>query len=309
MRRREVERRAAPGARVDEAVDRYLQYLAAERRVSPHTLSAYGRDCASLAQSLEAQGVATPGAVLPGHLVSFLERGRARGLSARSLARALAAVRGLFAFLVREGVIAIDPSREIRHPRLGRQLPRSLGAEAVGRLLEGDPHDPLEQRDVAMIELVYATGLRVSEVVSLKMNQVNLEAGYLKVVGKGRKERAVPIGSFARDRVLAYLKDVRPQILGRRLSPYLFVTRAARPMTRQAFWQRLRRRVRRAEVGGRVSPHTLRHAFATHLVENGADLRAVQLMLGHADIGTTEIYTHVARERLREVHRKYHPRG
>jgi integrase/recombinase XerD len=160
-----------------------------------------------------------------------------------------------------------------------------------------------------MIELIYAAGLRVSEAVGLTVNQVKLEGGYLTVVGKGRKERAVPIGRYARDRLLAYLNEVRPQLLGRRLSPYLFVTRAGRPMTRQTFWRRLRRRAVQTEVRAHVSPHTLRHAFATHLVEGGADLRAVQLMLGHADIGTTEIYTHVARERLREVHRKFHPRG
>jgi integrase/recombinase XerD len=294
---------------VDEAVDRYMQYLAAERRVSQHTLAAYGRDCAELVQALEEQGVTSPAEVLPGHIVGFLEAAQRRGLSARSRARALAAVRGLFGFLLRERLIASDPSRELRRPRLGRRLPHSIGQAAVLRLLAGGEEDPLVHRDLAMIELIWATGLRVSEVVSLKTSQVDLEANYLTVMGKGRKERAVPIGRYARDRVLAYLRDARPQILGRRLSPYLFLTRAGRPMTRQGFWQRLRRRVRQAEVEGRISPHTLRHAFATHLVEGGADLRAVQLMLGHADIGTTEIYTHVARDRLRELHRKFHPRG
>jgi integrase/recombinase XerD len=294
---------------VDAAVDRYLTWLAAERRASPHTLAAYGRDCAALAQFLERQGVTDPTAVLPGHLVGFLEAEQRRGLEARSRARGLAAIRGLFGFLVREGVLATDPSRELHRPRLGRRLPTSLGREAVGQLLRATAIDPLVQRDVAMIELVYAAGLRVSEIVALTVSQVKLEAGYLTVIGKGRKERAVPIGRLARTRLLAYLKDVRPQILGRRLSAYLFVTRAGTPMTRQAFWQRLRRRAVQAEVRQHLSPHTLRHAFATHLVEGGADLRAVQLMLGHVDIATTEIYTHVARERLREVHRKFHPRG
>jgi len=294
---------------VDAAVDRYLTYLAAERRVSPHTLAAYGRDCAALVQFLERQGVSQPTAVLPGHLVNFLAAEQRRGLSARSRARTLAAVRGLFAFLVRERLLGADPSRELRQPRLGRRLPVSLGREAVGKLLSGDDPDPLVQRDVAMIELIYAAGLRVSEVIGLAVSQVKLEAGYLTVVGKGRKERAVPIGRAARERLLAYLQEVRPRLLGRRLSPCLFVTRAGTPMTRQAFWRRLRRRAVQAEVREHLSPHTLRHAFATHLVEGGADLRAVQLMLGHADIGTTEIYTHVARERLREVHRKFHPRG
>jgi len=294
---------------VDAAVDRYLTYLAAERRASPHTLAAYGRDCAALVQFLERQGVTDPAAVLPGHIGNFLAAEQRRGLSARSRARALAAVRGLFGFLVREGVLDLDPSRELSRPRLGRRLPESLGREAVAKLLNADAPDPLVQRDVAMIELIYAAGLRVSEVIGITVSQVKLEAGYLTVIGKGRKERAVPIGRYARERLLAYLKEVRPQLLGRRLSPHLFVTRAGRPMTREAFWRRLRRRAIQAEVREHLSPHTLRHAFATHLVEGGADLRAVQLMLGHADIGTTEIYTHVARERLREVHRKYHPRG
>ena len=294
---------------MDAAVDRFLRYLAAERRVSPHTLAAYGRDCAALVEVLERQGVTQPSAVLPGHIAKFLEAAKRRGLSARSRARALVAVRGLFGFLLREGVISSDPSRELRRPRLGRPLPRTISRTAVGELLGNDGLDSVAARDVAMIELMYATGLRVSELVSLKVSQVNLEAGYLTVVGKGRKERAVPIGSYARDRALAYVRDIRPQIIGRRLSPYLFVTRRGRPMTRQGFWQRLRRRVRQTDVAGHISPHTLRHAFATHLVEGGADLRAVQLMLGHADIGTTEVYTHVAPERLREVHRKFHPRG
>jgi integrase/recombinase XerD len=294
---------------VDAAVDRYLTHLAAERRLSPHTLAAYGRDCAALVQYLERQGVTKPGAVLAGHLVGFLETEQRRGLSARSRARTLSAVRGLFAFLVREGHLAVDPSAELRRPRIGRRLPSSVGKATIAGLLERSGDDLLVQRDQAMIELIYAAGLRVSEVITLTVSQVRLEAGYLTVVGKGRKERAVPIGSYARERLLAYLRDVRPQLLGRRLSQYLFVTRAGRPMTRQSFWQRLRRRALEAGIRERLTPHTLRHAFATHLVEGGADLRAVQTMLGHADISTTEIYTHVARERLREVHKKFHPRG
>jgi integrase/recombinase XerD len=238
----------------------------------------------------------------------FLEDGKKRGLGARSRARALATVRGLFGFTVREKVIDRDPSRELRRPRLGRRLPVSLSRETIGQLLRDNGDNPLLQRDVAMVELIYSTGLRVSEVVSLTVSQVNLEAGYLTVIGKGGKERAVPIGTYARQRLLAYLDEVRPQILRGRLSRYLFITRAARPMTRQGFWQRLRVVARRADLRDHLSPHTLRHAFATHLVEGGADLRAIQMMLGHTDISTTEVYTHVARERLREVHKKFHPR-
>lgn len=299
----------APIATLDAAVDQFLRYLAAERALSANTVAAYSRDCAALLSALEGQGVREPAAVLPGHLVGFLEELQQRGLAARSRARALAAVRGLFGYLAREGAISRDPSRELRRPRLGRRLPHSIGRPAVEKLLGGTDDTLLVQRDVAMIELIYATGLRVSEVVSIKVVQVNLEAGFLTVVGKGRKERAVPIGTYARTRVLAYLNEVRPLLLRGRLSPSLFVTRAARPMTRQGFWKRLRLRGLARELGERISPHMLRHAFATHLVEGGADLRAVQLMLGHADIGTTEIYTHVARERLRDVHRKFHPRG
>lgn len=293
---------------MDAEVDRYLHHLAAERGVSAHTVAAYGRDCAAFVSYLERKGVAEPGAIMPGHIVGFLQSEEKRGLSARSRARALAALRGLFSFLRREGIIAANPGQEIRRPRLGRRLPGTVNTTEVTRLLSGPDAKPLAQRDLAMIELVYATGLRVSEVITLKVNQVNLEAGYLTVVGKGRKERAVPIGTYARNRLTAYLAEARPQILGRRLSPYLFVTRAGRAMTRQAFWRLLRKRALMSGVRQKVSPHALRHAFATHLLERGADLRAVQLMLGHADIGTTEIYTHVARERLREVHRKYHPR-
>jgi integrase/recombinase XerD len=294
---------------VDAALDRYLTWLAAERRVSPHTLAAYARDCTALLRHLEERGVTDAAAVLPGHLVSFLAGEQRRGLGPRSRARAIAAVRGLFAFLTREGMLENDPSRELRRPRLGRRLPESLGREAVGQLLAEGADDLLVRRDVAMIELIYASGLRVSEVIALTMSQLKLEAGYLTVIGKGRKERAVPIGRLAHARLEIYVREVRPQLLGRRLSAFLFVTRAARPMTRQAFWQRLRRRAVQTEVRQHLSPHTLRHAFATHLVEGGADLRAIQLMLGHADIATTEIYTHVAREHLREVHRKFHPRG
>ncbi len=293
----------------DAAIDRYLAWLAAERRVSPHTLAAYGRDCAALAAHLAGADVHTPAAVLPGHLAGFLAAAQARGLAARSRARALAAVRGLFAFLVRDGELRVDPTRTLRRPRLGRPLPKSVAQASLAELLARGSDDPLEQRDLAMIELVYACGLRVSEVIGLTVTQVRLEAGYLTVIGKGRKERAVPIGRAARDRLLAYLRDTRPQLLRGRLSPHLFVTRAGRPMARQTFARRLRRCALRAGLREHLSPHTLRHAFATHLVEGGADLRAVQLMLGHADIGTTEIYTHVARDRLREVHRKFHPRG
>ncbi len=278
--------------------------------MSSNTVQAYGRDCGEFARSLERRSVSAIDKVGASDVVAFLGEIKERGLSARSRARALSAVRGLFRYMVREHVIDVDPATDLRRPRQGRRLPSTMSRETVGALLAegGGAADDLLERDVTMVELVYATGLRVSELVSLTLSQVNLEAGYLTVVGKGRKERAVPIGSYARDRVLRYLEGPRTSILHGRLSNQLFVTRRGRAMTRQSFWQRLRKLAARADVQQHFSPHTLRHAFATHLVEGGADLRAIQLMLGHSDIGTTEIYTHVARERLREVHKKFHPR-
>jgi len=298
-----------PSPASDLAVDRFLNYLVAEKGAAQNTLAAYSRDLAAFLQHLERRGIREPAAVQARDVITFLEGLQQRGLSSRTRSRMLVTLRGFFAFLVREEILPSDPTRDLRLPRLGQRLPRSLGPEDMERLLSDGDADRFTQRDGALIELVYATGLRVSEVVSLKVSQVNLEAGYLTVVGKGGKERAVPIGSCARDRLLLYLRDVRPQLLAGRLSPFLFVNRGGRRLSRQAVWQRLRLAVRRAGIDGAVSPHTLRHAFATHLVERGADLRAVQMMLGHADIATTQIYTHVARDRLRAVHKKFHPRG
>ncbi|MFQ5667454.1 MAG: site-specific tyrosine recombinase XerD [Candidatus Binatia bacterium] len=310
MARNEQGGGAARAVELDGQVDRFLNYLAAEKRLAANTLTAYSRDLTAFLNHLDRHRSAMPDAVHPRDVVRFLEGLEDRGLAPRTRARMFAALRGFFAFLVREEVLTADPTRNIRLPRLGQPLPRSLSPEEVGHLLlEGPDTDALLRRDVTMIELIYATGLRVSELLALKPSQVNLEAGYLTVVGKGSKERAVPIGSYARERLSAYLEQVRPVILHGRLSPYLFVNRAGHRLSRQGFWKRLRLAVHRAGIDDKVSPHTLRHAFATHLVDRGADLRAVQMMLGHADIATTQIYTHVARDRLRAVHRKFHPRG
>jgi integrase/recombinase XerD len=293
----------------DALVDRFLNYLAAEKGLAANTLAAYGRDLGAFLDHLEQRRVVRLTEVGGGDISTFLHALQSRGLAARSRARMLACLRGFFAFLVREGLLRDTPARDIRFPRLGQKLPHSLGREEVAQLLTEIKDDPLVQRDLAMIELTYATGLRVSELVGLKVSQVNLEAGYLTVVGKGSKERAVPIGSYARDRLLAYLQEARPQLLKGRSSPHLFLNRNGRALTRRGFAKRLQLAVLRAGVDAKVTPHVLRHAFATHLVERGADLRAVQMMLGHADISTTQIYTHVARDHLREVHKKYHPRG
>ncbi|HYD50296.1 MAG TPA: site-specific tyrosine recombinase XerD [Terriglobales bacterium] len=298
-------RSAAPA---DALVDSFLAHLAVEKGLAANTLSAYSRDLASFLDHCDKRGTAADSAA-PADLLSFLETLQRRGLSPRSRARMLSALRGFYGFLVREGVVRIDPSADVRFPRVGQRLPRAISRSAVDEMLKLEPDNLLVERDLAMIELMYATGLRVSEAVNLRTTAVNLEAGFLTVMGKGSKERAVPIGTYARDRLLRYLNEVRPAILNGKASSSLFVSRSGRALSRRAFALRLRRAVLRAGIGGKVTPHTLRHAFATHLVEGGADLRAVQMMLGHADIATTQIYTHVASERLRDVHRKFHPRG
>ncbi|HVM97657.1 MAG TPA: site-specific tyrosine recombinase XerD, partial [Candidatus Acidoferrales bacterium] len=277
------------------AVDAFLNYLAAERSLSSNTLDAYGRDLAAFLEHLEKHGVVDVKAVRPGDVARFLDAMQRRSLSARTRARRLATLRSFFAFLVRERIVHHDPAHDLRLPRLGQRLPRSLGPEEVKQLLQPHADDnAIAERDRTMIELVYATGLRVSEVVSLRFNQVNLEAAYLTVIGKGRKERAVPIGTFARQRLQQYIREVRPQLLKGKVSQLLFVSRGGGRMGRDRFAKRLRRAVLQAGIATKVSPHTLRHAFATHLVDGGADLRSVQMMLGHSDISTTQIYTHVA---------------
>ncbi len=291
------------------SIDLFLTSLRAERGLAGATIEAYARDLSGLAAHLEEAGVRHPEEVTAVHLRTFLQRLESRGLSARSRARTLSTVRGLFKFLVREKVIADTPAAELRAPRRGQRLPRSLGREETAQLLAAPGGSALARRDAAMLELVYAAGLRVSEACGLRVDQVNLEAGYLTVVGKGSKERVVPLGSQARRQLLDYLADSRPRLGRGRVSAQLFLSRFGRRMSRQSFWRIVRKYARQLGLRGPVSPHTLRHAFATHLVEGGADLRAVQMMLGHADISTTQVYTHVARDRLREIHRKFHPRG
>ncbi len=299
----------APPRASDTSIDAFLTYIAVEKGLANNTIAAYGNDLETFANHLHSRGQDDAAHARPTDLIRYLEWMQGQGWSAKTRARRLAALRSFYKYLIREHQIEDDPTRDLRMPRLGTSLPRSLAKTEVTRLMEGIDDQPLVERDRAIIELMYGTGLRVTEAVTLRVNQVRLEGGFLTVVGKGRKERAVPIGSFARDRLQKYLSDVRPQLLKGKLSPYMFVSRNGRQLNRKDIWDRLRRAVVGAGVKGKVSPHTLRHAFATHLVEGGADLRAVQMMLGHADIGTTQIYTHVARERLRELHKKFHPRG
>ena len=246
------------------------------------------------------------------HFLSYLTSLREGGLSARSMSRHISALRSFFRFLVREGHLPASPIAEVRAPRLGRPLPKYLTVSQVTALLTAPDRvrtTPEGIRDKAMMTLMYASGLRASEVVSLRLENVDQDAGFLRVFGKGRKERVVPVAEVALVVLQEYIETVRPGFLKRKTTNALFLSRLGKAITRQTLWNRIRRWALAAEIQERISPHVLRHSFAGHLLAGGADLRAVQAMLGHADIATTQIYTHVTSERLREIHRKHHPRG
>jgi integrase/recombinase XerD len=296
---------------LDEAVDLYLDHLKVERGLALHTLDGYGRDLARFAAFLVRRGRADIDDVTPLDVTDHLLELAEAGLAARSRARALVAIRGLCKHLVGERWLEADPAALVDSPRIGRRLPGVLGEDAVARLIAQPPDTRLGRRDAAMIELAYASGLRVSELIAVPLADVNLNGGFVRVTGKGGKTRLVPLGRAARERIERYIAEDRPAQVRDPEERALFLTDRGAPMTRQAFWKVLRGYAVRAGVrlpAGEVSPHKLRHSFATHLVERGADLRAVQAMLGHADISTTEVYTQVSRARLIEQALK-HPRG
>ncbi|MFZ4734619.1 MAG: site-specific tyrosine recombinase XerD [Bradymonadia bacterium] len=288
-----------------EAVTAYLTWVRVERGLAAHTVAAYRRDLQDFERRLE------PGAVdqiVLEDVLRWLALRNADGIGARSQARGLVALRGLFRHLSDEHGLRTDPTALVEMPRIGRPLPKTLSLDEVDALLAApDRGDPVGLRDAAMLEVLYATGLRVSELVGLRIDQVHLEAGFVRVLGKGRKERIVPLGDVAREAVERYLATARRA--PRRAAEALFISRLDRGLTRQGFFKILRAVALKAGIDRSVSPHQLRHAFATHLLERGADLRSLQLMLGHADIGTTEIYTHLSRARLSRIHAEHHPRG
>jgi integrase/recombinase XerD len=291
-------------------LDLFLDYLTVERGLAPNTRASYSRDLLRFLNYLEDQGIHDWSQVRFPDVMAFLSKVQDQGLSARSRARLLAALRGFFKFMVRDSHLTENPVVHMTSPRLRRYLPLVLSVAEVEILLaQPDPNTPIGQRDVAMLELLYATGLRVSELVNLPVGRVNLEVGFLVVVGKGAKERIVPMGETAMESVRLYTLESRPRLLRGRMSDILFLSNRGRAMTRQGFWKLLKKYGRQASLKKRLTPHALRHSFATHLLDRGADLRSVQMMLGHADISTTQIYTHVARERLKQVHEKYHPRA
>jgi integrase/recombinase XerD len=295
---------------VDAAVEGFLYHLKVERHVSPHTIAGYRSDLLRFSAWARDRGLEDPKQVTRELVVDHMVWLKDQGLGLRSVARARSAVRSLFKFLQREGHLQDDPTALVETPKFGKPLPVVLSTAQVEALLAApDPMDPLGLRDAAMIELLYATGLRVTELVTLKRFQIDEEIGLLRVRGKGDKERLVPVGDRALALIRRYNEYGRPQLDPQGRSDALFVNRRGKAMTRQNFWLRLERHARRAGVRGKVSPHVLRHSFATHLLEHGADLRSVQAMLGHSDISTTQIYTHVTRARLQALHARFHPRG
>jgi integrase/recombinase XerD len=290
-------------------VERYLTHLRVEGGLSRNTIDAYRRDLQKFQRHLIRDGVQPVQRLTSDCLRRFLATLRASRLSPVSSARCLSAVRGWLRFLMQERVIDHNPAVGIARGRHGLRLPKTLSQSDVSALLDLPPNaSPEDQRDRAMLELLYATGLRVSELVRIEAAHVDLAVGHVRVTGKGSKQRIVPMGETARRLVQQYLEEPRLHLLKRRTSRYLFVSRRGGPLTRQAFWKILRLRARRADIPHAISPHMLRHSFATHLLEGGADLRSVQTLLGHANIVTTQIYTHVERERLKAVHNRYFPR-
>ena len=293
---------------LDGGIELFLENARLSRGLAKNSLEAYARDLAAFNRYVDNKLAKDVSVIDVRRYIGFLVG--ERGLSARSQARALVALRGLFKFLRVERYVEHNPTEDIELPRLGKHLPGTLSLDDVERLLAApDPRTPRGLRDLAMLETLYATGLRVSELCKLKAADVNLVEGFLVTLGKGGKQRLVPVGEQSRARIAEYVSGARPTFDKARLATALFLTHHGRAMTRQNFWKLITAYARGVGIDRHVSPHTLRHSFATHLLERGADLRAVQAMLGHADIGTTQIYTHLSTARLREIHSKHHPRA
>lgn len=291
-----------------QLLSQWVEQLWLEKGLSPHSQESYQRDVMQLLRWLSShdQGVLT---CHRHHLLDFLADRYAQGISARSVSRQLSAIKGFFLWLKQEGKRDDNPTLLIERPKIGRGLPRSLSEADVERLLAApDVETSLGLRDRAMMEMMYATGMRVSELISLQMSQINLRQGVARVIGKGNKERLVPLGEEALDWLETYVRQARPQLLGNDQG-LLFPSRRGTAMTRQTFWYRIKAMAQVAGVQNNLSPHTLRHAFATHLLNHGADLRVVQLLLGHSDLSTTQIYTHVAQQRLQDLYDQHHPRA
>ncbi len=291
-------------------LDSFLSYLVVEKGLSENTLESYGRDVRKFLSFIEKNGISSVEEIKYNHILDFLSHFKEQGFTATTIVRNIVSIKQFFKYLQMEKILKEDPTAHIRTPKMKKSIPGVITLDDVEQILSApDESAPEGLRDTAMIEVLYATGIRVSELIGLKLNDVNFELGFVVVYGKGSKERIVPMGDKAKNKLLQYLKDSRPALLKSREAKALFVTRRGKGMTRQGFWKIIKNYAIKAGITKKISPHTLRHSFATHLLERGADLRTIQLMLGHSDISTTQIYTHVESERLKEIHKKYHPRS
>lgn len=291
-------------------IDHFMQFLSVEKGLAANTLESYQRDLFAYTDFLKNQGVSEIVASNRSHIVSYLVMLQKKGRATATLSRNLASIRAFYQFLVRDRHLEHDPSVHLETPKIEKRLPKVLSLEEVETLLEGpDLGQPSGLRDKAMLELLYATGIRVSELVQLNMGDINLEMGFLKCMGKGSKERMIPLGKMAISVIQLYIETARLRLLKAGGGTALFVNHLGKRMTRQGFWKIIKKYALQSGITADITPHTLRHSFATHLLENGADLRSVQEMLGHADISTTQIYTHVTRSRIKDVYAKTHPRA
>jgi integrase/recombinase XerD len=295
---------------MQELMAKYLNYLLIERGVAQNTLEAYGRDLRRFLAVVQKKGFTDLRQVTPEAIIEYLVQIKDEGLSANSMNRSLAALRGFYKYLLQEKIIEQTPLANIELAKVWMRLPDTVSKEEMNIILaQPGVETAAAIRDTAMLELLYATGIRVSELIGLTMNSINWQVGFLVVMGKGSKERIVPIGKTAYDCTRLYIEKARPQLMQKRVTDVLFLNRFGGKFTRQGFWKIVVRYASKSGLGKKVHPHTFRHSFASHLLEGGADLRTVQVMLGHADISTTQIYTHITRDRLKEIHQKFHPRG
>ncbi len=297
-------------ASIYEFIDQYINYLIVEKGLADTTIDAYSSDLKNFVSFLQSCKINVITESDTTVILKYLILLRNEGLSTRSRARHLVTLRGFFKFLIQEKILKKDPTRIVDLPKTGMRLPDVLSIEEIIMILNApDTSKPRGVRDAAMIELLYAAGLRVSELINVKIQDINLEVGFVRTFGKGSKERMVPIGSQAREKINDYVMHARSILLKNQVSQFMFIARAGNPMTRQGFWKLLKRYAAQAGIDKKITPHSFRHSFASHLLEGGADLRAVQMMLGHVDISTTQIYTHVAKDHLKKLHEQFHPRG
>ena len=295
---------------MDQLVDSFLSYLAVEKGLSKNTLESYGRDVRKFVLYLDKNKIKTVQDITYGTILDFLSDFKKQGFSDTTTVRNIVSIKQFFKYLLVEKIIKEDPTSQIRTPRMKKSIPGVITLQEVERVLASpDESTPEGIRDTAMLEVLYATGIRASELIGLKLNDVNFEMGFVIVYGKGSKERIVPMGEKALEKLKPYMESSRPALLKTKESKALFVTIRGKGMTRQGFWKLIKTHAINSGIAKNISPHTLRHSFATHLLERGADLRSIQIMLGHSDISTTQIYTHVESERLKEIHKKYHPRS